>query len=90
MSNPNEAGDNKGALLAFLIIALMMIGTPITIGTLMGWFNLFGILGLWVKRRVMRFYAQNKHQQNIVTATIVLKAKAWLAVLIGLDGLLLL
>jgi len=25
---------------------------------------------------VMRFYAQNKHQQNIVTATIVLKAKA--------------
>ena len=46
MSNPNEAGNNKGAILAFLIIALMMIGTPIAIGTSMGWFNLFGILGL--------------------------------------------
>jgi len=46
MSNPNEAGDNKGAILAFLIIALMMIGTPVAIGTAMGWFNLFGILGL--------------------------------------------
>jgi hypothetical protein len=46
MSNPNEAGDTKGAILAFLIIALMMIGTPIAIGTTMGWFNLFGILGL--------------------------------------------
>jgi hypothetical protein len=45
MSNPNEAGDNKGAILAFLIIAFMMIGTPIIIGTTMGWFNLFGILG---------------------------------------------
>ena len=46
MSNHNEAGDNKGAGLAFLIIALMMIGTPVAIGTAMGWFNLFGILGL--------------------------------------------
>ena len=46
MSNPNEAGDTKGAILAFLIIALMMVGTPIIIGTSMGWFNLFGILGL--------------------------------------------
>ena len=45
MSNPNEAGDNKGAILAFLIIAFMMIGTPVAIGTAMGWFNLFGILG---------------------------------------------
>jgi hypothetical protein len=45
MSNHNEAGDNKGAGLAFLIIALMMIGTPVAIGTAMGWFNLFGILG---------------------------------------------
>jgi hypothetical protein len=46
MSNPNEAGNNKGAILAFFIIAFMMIGTPIIIGTTMGWFNLFGILGL--------------------------------------------
>ena len=46
MSNPNEAGNNKGAILAFLIIAFMMIGTPIIIGTTMGWFNLFSILGL--------------------------------------------
>jgi len=46
MSNPNEAGDTKGAILAFLIIALMMVGAPIAIGTAMGWFNLFGILGL--------------------------------------------
>lgn len=46
MSNPNEAGDTKGAILAFLIIALMMIGTPVIIGASMGWFNLFGILGL--------------------------------------------
>jgi len=46
MSNSNEAGDNKGAILAFLIIALMMVGAPIAIGTAMGWFNLFGILGL--------------------------------------------
>ena len=46
MSDPNEAGDNKGAILAFLIIAFIMIGTPVIIGTTMGWFNLFGILGL--------------------------------------------
>jgi len=46
MSNPSEAGNTKGAIAAFLIIALMMIGTPVVIGTLMGWFNLFGILGL--------------------------------------------
>ena len=46
MSNSNEAGDNKGAILAFLIIAFIMIGTPVIIGTTMGWFNLFGILGL--------------------------------------------
>ena len=45
MSNPNEAGDTKGAILAFLIIALMMVGATIAIGTAMGWFNLFGILG---------------------------------------------
>ena len=46
MSNPNEAGDTKGAILAFLIIALMMVGTPVIIGASMGWFNLFGILGI--------------------------------------------
>lgn len=46
MSNPNEPYHNKGAIGAFLIIAFMMIGTPVIIGTLMGWFNLFGILGL--------------------------------------------
>ena len=46
MSNHNEAGDTKGAILAFLIIAFMMVGTPIIIGASMGWFNLFGILGL--------------------------------------------
>ena len=46
MSNPNQPGNNKGAILAFLIIAFMMIGTPVAIGTAMGWFNLFGILGL--------------------------------------------
>ncbi len=45
MSNHNEAGDNKGAILAFLIIAFAMVGTPIIIGTSMGWFDLFGILG---------------------------------------------
>ena len=28
------------------IIAFIMIGTPVIIGTTMGWFNLFGILGL--------------------------------------------
>ena len=46
MSNPNEPYHNKGAGLAFLIIALTMIGVPVAIGTAMGWFNLFGILGL--------------------------------------------
>lgn len=46
MSNPNEAGDTKGAIAAFLIIAFIMVGTPVIIGTWMGWFNLFGILGL--------------------------------------------
>ena len=46
MSNHNEAGDTKGAIIAFLIIAFVMVVLPITIGTLMGWFNLFGILGL--------------------------------------------
>jgi len=37
---------NKGVGLAFLIIAFTMIGIPIIIGVSMGWFNLFGILGL--------------------------------------------
>ena len=46
MSNPNEPYHNKGAGIAFLIIAFMMIGIPVIIGTAMGWFNLFGILGL--------------------------------------------
>ena len=46
MSNPNEPYHNDGAILAFLIIAIMMIGVPVAIGTAMGWFNLFGILGL--------------------------------------------
>jgi hypothetical protein len=46
MSNPNEAGDTKGAIAAFLIIAFTMVALPIIIGTSMGWFNLFGILGL--------------------------------------------
>ena len=46
MSNPNEPYHNKGAGLAFLIIAFTMIGLPIIIGVSMGWFNLFGILGL--------------------------------------------
>jgi biotin transporter BioY len=46
MSNHNEPGDTKGAISAFLIIAFIMIGLPIIIGTSMGWFNLFGILGL--------------------------------------------
>jgi hypothetical protein len=46
MSNPNEPYHNDGAIWAFLVIALMMIGTPVFIGTVMGWFNLFGILGL--------------------------------------------
>jgi hypothetical protein len=42
----NEPYHNKGVGLAFIIIALMMIGVPVAIGTSMGWFNLFGILGL--------------------------------------------
>jgi hypothetical protein len=46
MTNPNEPYHNKGAGLAFFIIALTMIGIPVMIGTSMGWFNLFGILGL--------------------------------------------
>ena len=46
MSNPNEAGDTKGAILAFLVIAFTMVALPIIIGTSMGWFNLFGILGI--------------------------------------------
>ena len=46
ISNPNEAGDTKGAIAAFLIIAFIMVGIPVIIGTWMGWFNLFGILGL--------------------------------------------
>jgi len=46
MSNPNEPYHNKGVGLAFFIIALAMIGAPVAIGTAMGWFNLFGILGL--------------------------------------------
>ena len=46
MSNPNEPYHNKGAIVAFLIIAFMMIGLPIIVGVSMGWFNLFGILGL--------------------------------------------
>jgi len=46
MSNTNEPYHNKGAGLAFAIIALTMIGLPVLIGTTMGWFNLFGILGL--------------------------------------------
>jgi len=41
-----EPYHNKGVGLAFLIIALTMIGLPVVIGTSMGWFNLFGILGL--------------------------------------------
>ena len=46
MSNPNEPYHNKGAGIAFVIIAFMMLGVPLIIGTSMGWFNLFGILGL--------------------------------------------
>ena len=46
MSNPNEPYHNKGVGIAFFIIALTMIGLPVIIGTSMGWFNLFGILGL--------------------------------------------
>jgi len=46
MSNPNKPYHNKGAGLAFLIIAFTMVGLPIIIGTAIGWFNLSGILGL--------------------------------------------
>jgi len=46
MSNSKKPYNNKGAGLAFLIIAFTMIGIPVIIGTSMGWFNLFGILGL--------------------------------------------
>jgi len=46
MSNPNEPYHNKGAGLAFAIIAFTMVALPIIIGTSMGWFNLWGILGL--------------------------------------------
>ena len=42
----NQEHDNKGALWAVAIIAFMMVGLPIIIGTSMDWFNLFGILGL--------------------------------------------
>ena len=42
----NQEHDNKGALWAVAIIAFMMVGLPIIIATSMGWFNLFGILGL--------------------------------------------
>jgi hypothetical protein len=46
MSDPNEPYHNDGAILAFLLIAFTMVALPIIIGTSMGWFNLFGILGL--------------------------------------------
>ena len=46
MSNPNEPYHNKGVGLAFVIIAFTMIALPVIIGTSMGWFDLFGILGL--------------------------------------------
>ena len=46
MSNPNEPYNNKGVGLAFAIIAFTMVALPIIIGTSMGWFNLWGILGL--------------------------------------------
>ena len=46
LTNKHEAGDTKGAIVAFLIIAFVMVVLPITVGTVMGWFNLFGILGL--------------------------------------------
>jgi len=46
MSDPNKPYHNKGAGIVFLIIAFMMLGVPVIIGTTMGWFNLFGILGL--------------------------------------------
>jgi len=46
MSDPNEPYHNDGAILAFIIIAFTIVALPIIIGTSMGWFNLFGILGL--------------------------------------------
>ena len=46
MSNSNEPHHNDGAILAFLVIAFTMVALPIIVGTSMGWFNLFGILGL--------------------------------------------
>ena len=46
MSNPNEPYHNKGVGLALAIIAFTMIELPIIIGTSMGWFDLFGIIGL--------------------------------------------
>ena len=46
LTNKHEPGDTKGAILAFLVIAFTMVALPIIIGTSMGWFNLFGILGL--------------------------------------------
>ena len=41
MSDPNKPYHNKGVGIAFT-----MLGIPVIIGTSMGWFNLFGILGL--------------------------------------------
>ena len=46
MSDPNKPYHNKGVGIAFIIIAFTMLGIPVIIGTSMGWFNLFGILGL--------------------------------------------
>ena len=46
LTNKHEPGDTKGAIVAFLIIAFVMVILPIAIGTTMGWFNLFGILGI--------------------------------------------
>ena len=46
MSDPNEPYHNDGAILAFIIIAFTMVALPVIIGTSMGWFNLFGILGM--------------------------------------------
>ena len=42
----NQEHDNKGALWAVAIIAFMMVVFPVALATLMGWFDLFGILGL--------------------------------------------
>lgn len=46
MSDPNKPYHNKGVGIAFVIITFTMLGIPVIIGTSMGWFNLFGILGL--------------------------------------------